>query len=143
MNSEPAEILKRGRVILDPVLQRYGFEFVAGPSGLGSGGRYASGAYVNGNRRLEFHYLFSLGLATYHFGEKSIDHEFYMRALLGTKGGNRYPGFSGDPMDAFKGIAYDVQNFATAFLEGNREEFERHVIAAEELKKIPGFARLS
>ena len=79
---------------------------------------------------------------TYHFGHSSIDHESYMHALLGANGGNRYPGFSEEPLDGFKGLAYDLESFATAFLNGNLEEFSRCVIAAEERKKIPGFARL-
>jgi hypothetical protein len=101
-----------------------------------------SGTYVNGDRSLEFHFRFSLGLVTYHFGEISLDHESYMQALLGTNAGNRYPGFSEDPLDAFKGLAYDLENFATAFLSGNFKEFSRCVIAAKEQKKISGFKRI-
>jgi hypothetical protein len=78
----------------------------------------------------------------YHFGEKSIDHESYMHALLGANGGNRYPCFSEDPLEQFKGLAYDLESFASAFLSENIEEFSKCVSAAEEWKKIPGFARL-
>jgi hypothetical protein len=65
-----------------------------------------------------------------------------MRVLLGDKGGNKYPGFSGDPLPAFESLAYDLEHFATAFLEGNLEEFTRIVTTAEEWNKMPGFARL-
>ena len=142
MKTEPLEILNQGRAILDPVLQRHGFVFEGATVGQGSGGRYACGTYVNGNRRLEFAYRYSLGLVTYRFGQTSVDHESYMRGLLGTKGGNKYPGFSDEPMDGFKGLAYDFENFATAFSSGNCEEFERCVITAKEWKRTPWFARL-
>jgi hypothetical protein len=142
MKDDPTEILNQGRVIIDPVLHRQGFSFIAGPPGRGSGGPYASGTYVNGERRLEVHYRFSLGLVTYHFGGESIDHESYMRALLGPKGGNRYPSFSDEPLDAFEGLAYDLENYATAFLKGDFDGFVRCVMAAKEWNSIPGFARL-
>ena len=142
MKMTPVEIPQEGRFILDPVMHRHGFSFKSEPAGRGSGGPYASGAYMNGDRKLEIHFRYSLGLVTYHCGETSLDHESYMHALLGTTGGNRYPGFSEEPLDAFKGLAYDLENSATAFLNGNFEEFSRCVIAAEERKRIPGFARL-
>jgi hypothetical protein len=142
MKMPPIEILREGRSILDPVMHPHGFSFKDGPAGPSSGGPYASGAYVSGNRKLEIHFRRSLGLVTYHFGKSSLDHESYMHSLLGTNGGNKYPGFSEDPLDAFKRLADDLENLATAFLNGNFEEFSRCVIAAEERKKIPGFARL-
>jgi hypothetical protein len=142
MKKEPIEILREGRRALDSVLSQYGFSFQDGASGPSSGGEYASGVYVNGNRKLEIHYRFSLGLVTYHLGKISLDHPSYMRVLLGDEGGNKYPGFSDDPLVAFENLAYDLQHFARAFLEGNSEEFARCVTAAEEWKKIPGIARL-
>ena len=139
---EPLDILGEGRNSLDPVIRQHGFFFKDGPAGRSSGGPCSGGTYVNGSRNLEIHFRFSLGLVTYRFGRASLDHESYMHALLGTNGGNKYPGFSEDPLDAFKGLAYDLENLATAFLNGNFEEFSRLVMAAEERKKIPGFARL-
>jgi len=142
MNVPSIEILREGRGILDPVMHRHGFSFEDGPAGPSSGGPYSSGAYVNGNRKLEIHFRHSLGSVTYRFGKKSLDHEFYMYALLGANGGNRYPGFSGDPLDPFRRLAFDLENFASGFLNGNFEEFAHCVIAAEERKKIRGIARL-
>jgi hypothetical protein len=142
MKMPPIEVLSEGRGILDPVMHRHGFSFKAGPAGPSSGGPYASGAYVNGNRKLEIHFRHSLGLVTYHYGKTSLDHESYMHSLLGTNGGSRYPGFSEDPLDPFRGLAYDLDNFASAFLNGSFEVFSGYVIAAEERKKLSGFARL-
>jgi hypothetical protein len=79
---------------------------------------------------------------TYHFGKASLDHEAYMRALLGDAGGNRYPGFSDNPLDAFGDLAVDLQSFAGAFLSNDAGGFMRCVAKAEELKKTSGFARL-
>ncbi len=90
---------------------------------------------MNADRRLEIHYRFSLGLVTYHYGQKSMEHALYMRVLLGENGGNRYPGFSDDPFAAFHGLAYDLDHFASAFLNGDFKEFARCVVAAEEWKK--------
>jgi hypothetical protein len=142
MNRPPIEVLREGCAILDPVLIEHGFSFTNGSSGRSSGGHYASGAYVNADRNLEIHYRYALGLVTYHFGQTSIDHESYMRAILMDKGGSRYPGFSDDPLAAFRDLAYDLQNFATAFLEGNFEQFAICAAEAEQWKKIPGIARL-
>jgi hypothetical protein len=142
MEKQPMEILLEGRHAIDPVLTEHGFTFQQASQGASSGGRSASGTYVNGNRKLEVHYRFSLGLVTYHFDKTSLDHTSYMRVLLGDKGGNKYPGFSDDPLAAFESLAYDLEHFATAFLKGNFEEFARIVATAEEWNKIPGFARL-
>ena len=65
MKKQPIEILCEGRRVLDPVLCQHGFSFVDGPSGKSSAGPYASGAYVNGDRKLEIHYRHALGLVTY------------------------------------------------------------------------------
>src|SRR6266850_614093 len=142
MKEESIEILRKGRCALGSVLTPYGFSFQNGSSGPSSGGQYASGVYVNGNRKLEIHYRSSLGLVTYHFDEAFLDHPFYMRALLGDKGGNKYPCFADDPLATFEHLAFDLQHFARAFLEGNFEGFARLVTVAKEWNKIPGFARL-
>jgi hypothetical protein len=142
MNKPPVETLREGCEILDPLMNKHGFFFADGPAGNSSGGPFASGSYVNANRKLELHFRFELGLVTYHFGQTCIDHESYMRAILTDKRGSRYPGFSDDPLAAFHDLAYDLQNFATAFLEGHFEEFATYAAKAEQWKKIPGIARL-
>ena len=139
---EPREILLDGRAILDPVLHQHGFRFEYGGEGSGSGGPFAFGSYLNQDRKLEIHFRHSLGLVTYHFGEASIDHEAFMRVLLGKNGGNRYPGFSDDPLAGFHDLAYDLQTFADCFLNGDSEQFMECFAAAENLKRTPGLARL-
>src|SRR5579859_7549970 len=102
MTSTPGEILERGCSILDPILLKNGFTRGDVASGKSSGGPSASTIYTNGSRKLELHFRFSLGLVTYHFDSVSLTHEAYMRALLGPRGGNEYPGYSNDPLDAFR-----------------------------------------
>lgn len=120
------EILRAGCSILDEVMKPHGFAFVERSSGQSSGGNYASGEYVNGDRRLEIHFRHSLGLVTYHVGSSSLTHRDYMRALLGEDGGNQYPGFSDEPLDGFRHLKYDLSHFCEDFLSGSGEEFKRY-----------------
>ncbi|HEX4948070.1 MAG TPA: hypothetical protein VFZ34_15465 [Blastocatellia bacterium] len=124
-SATPHEILHTGCGILDLVMKPHGFSFVAGMAGRGSGGNFASGVYVCGERRLELHFRGSLGLVTYHWGDASVSHQFYMQMLLGKIGGNQYPGFSTDPLDGFRHLAYDLQRFADDFLKGDGEVLRR------------------
>ena len=140
MAESPNECLRKGSEILNPVLCKYGFEFKWGGSGHGSGGPFAFSAFVNGERKLELHYRYSLGLVKYHFGKLSLEHDAYMRVILGPSGGNHYPGFSDDSQTQFEDLKFDLEHYASAFLLGNAEEFSHHAVAARDLKQ--GFSRL-
>lgn len=142
MNKTPTETFHEGCRILEPLMKAHGFSLKNEQAGRGSGGPYASGSYVNGERELELHFRYSLGLVTYHFGQLEIGHEFYMCAVTGTNGKNKYPGFSDDPLDAFRDLAFDLEHFGNAFLDGDLVEFSRFATVADEMKKVPGFARL-
>jgi len=76
-----AEILVDGRTILDPVLEPHGFVFEAEREGASSGGAFGSASYRRGDRRLELHYRFSLGLVRYHVGSEFLPHEDLMYAV--------------------------------------------------------------
>lgn len=117
----PREILLAGCEILNPIMLQHGFTFVEGLSGKGSGGNFASGEYVRNERRLELHFRYSLGLVGYHLSDWVVSHLSYMRELLGEAGGNRYPGFSDEPLDGFRNLAYDLENFTDDFLSGSGE----------------------
>ena len=121
----PTEILRAGSEILVPIMEPHGFTFVEGPSGESSGGNFARGDFVRDDRRLELHLRHSLGLVTYHCGPLSATHESYMRQLLGDGGAHRYPGFSDDPLDGFRHLAHDIENFAGDFLTGSCEVLAR------------------
>ncbi len=139
----PGEILEHGCLILEPILLKRGFQHGAIVSGKSSGGPFASTSYTNGNRKLELHFRFSLGLVTYYFGSLSLTHEAYMRAILGPKGGNMYPGFSEEPLDAFRGLASDLETKAQAFLEGDAVAFGKLAETAKEQAGVTGMARLA
>lgn len=119
------EALQQGVQILDPVMHAYDFEYRDGSVGASSGGQFASGEFVRGDRRLELHFRYSLGLVSYHIGADALRHELYMRALLGPELGNRYPGFSDDGIEGFRGLRYDLETFAEDFLSGSGETFQK------------------
>ena len=140
---DPREILENGRQVLDTVLVTHNFVYKETEFGKGSGGNYSSGRYEKANRYLEIHFRFSLGLVTYHVGALAISHGWYMCSLVGTQGGNKYPCFSDDPLEAFRGLAYDLKTFCSDFLSGPGEEFARCVRIAQEREKRPGFLRMA
>jgi len=137
MKKTPAEYLGEGCAILDPLLNHFGFKFEFGGSGAGSGGPFAFGNYVSGDRRLELHYRSSLGLVTYHFADISLDHPSYMKAVLGTDGGNRYPGFSDEPLAPFEGLKSDLENYASAFLLGDKKQFADYANSSKRRPRLP------
>jgi hypothetical protein len=121
----PRTILEQGTAILDPVLVPRGFRFELRGEDVGSGGAFAWGEYVRGERRLELHFQYSLGMVTYHIDELALGHEPYM-AALGAITQAKYPGFSDDPLAAFRDLLHDVAQLAAGdFLDGSGDVF-RH-----------------
>lgn len=116
---QPIDALRAGVEILDPLMVPHGFRFGAEQTGRGSGGLFACGEYARGDRRLELHFRHSLGLVTYHVGEAFLDHDVYMRALGVGPHVAQYPGFSDDPLDAFRHLLHDLQSYAAEFLSGD------------------------
>lgn len=137
----PTEMRSRGAEILEPVLKPYGFAFAPGEVGKGSGGPFAQGAFVRGNRRLDFSVRYSLGLVEYRVGAHRISHEDYMR--IASKGENSYPGFSDDPLDGFRHLASDLKKFCNGFLSGSDADFETVVAAAQSSPAKKGFGAVS
>ena len=119
-----------GAEILQPVLTPRGFIFEPGEIGKGSGGPFAQGAFVRGNRRLGFSTRHSLGLVEYRVGSRILAHEDYMRVVAG-RGNHAYPGFSEDPVDGFRHLASDLERFASVFLGGTDAEFDALVARAQ------------
>lgn len=123
LDKTSAEInLRAGAKILDVVMNPYGFHFVFDTAGKSSGGNFAGGSFVNGKRRIEFHFRNTLGLVTYHIGDKSLSHEEYMRLLDASAA---YPDFPKESLDSFRSLAADLENFGSDFLSGNGEKFLR------------------
>ena len=117
----PETILADGVAILEPLLRDHGFEYLRGEEGTGSGGKFARGRFVKGNRRLELHVRTALGLVRYHVGRLSLSHDDYMRALTESKGD--YPGYSDDPLDGFRHLLSDLEHHGEVFLSGSDGAF--------------------
>jgi hypothetical protein len=128
------QVLNQGVLLLEPLLVSHGFSLVHGDSGEGSGGRFAICEFRRGDRRLEFHFRYSLGLVTYHLGGMSLSHESFMWSVLGRRHCGHYPGFSAAPLDAFRALLMDLQEHAEDFLSGSDADFLYHVVHAEELR---------
>ena len=107
-----------GVSILEPVLTPLGFVFEFREEGRGSGGFFAWGEFVSGDRRLELHFRHSLGLVTYHVGAHRVSHDAYMDEL-GVRRQAAYPGYSDAPLEGFQNLASDLQRFAGDFLSGD------------------------
>ena len=114
--ASPKNSLLEGAEILEKVLAPNGFHFQFQGEGKSSGGNYAWGEFVRGDRRLELHVRVNLGLVRYHVGTESASHDYYMREI-GVLERCHYPGFSEDPKEAFLGLAHDLA-FADDFLTG-------------------------
>jgi hypothetical protein len=141
-NSSAGATLLKGVEILDAIMNQHGFEFVPGAAGRSSGGEFANGTYRKSDRTVEIHFRRKLGLVTYHVGTDSLRHELYMRALLGKAGGSRYPGFSDDPLDGFRELRSDLQNYCSDFLAGSGKKFRQCAADARRAKQLSPLKRL-
>lgn len=121
--TEATRILQDGVEILNGVLAQYGFLANSPAAGTGSGGSYASCEFSRGNRRLRLHFRYSLGLVNYEAGGVVLSHEEYMWSVTRRRGATSYPGFSHDPLDGFRHLAADLEQYAQDFLSGNDEAF--------------------
>jgi hypothetical protein len=135
--TSPKQILLAGVEILDPVMKASGFSFAFEEEGKSSRGDFAWGRYLRGDRVLELHFRFSLGLVRYHIAEDTLDHESYMR-LLGVYGRSEYPDFSSDPLNSFAGLSGDIQKYCGDFLNGAGNQFREFVAT---LKTNPNMFR--
>jgi hypothetical protein len=77
---------------------------------------------------------------TYHVGSAKLSHADYIHAL---KAKNQYPGFPDDPLDGFRHLLHDLENYAADFLDGAGDQFANSVREAKRLNALPGFKRLS
>jgi hypothetical protein len=131
---EPSEAIEAGRKILDGVLLPAAFAFVPGAAGKGSGGTFASAAYVRGERRLEFSYRWAVGEVTYYIGDDALGHDSYMR-LLHVYAQSEFARFSRDePLAGFEALGHDLKHFCGDFLTGPGTEFQ---MLARRLKADP------
>ncbi|MEQ1521036.1 MAG: hypothetical protein ABL936_07175 [Aestuariivirga sp.] len=139
--NSPSEVLEIGQRIIAKFLEPFGFVWFRGDSGKGSGGQFASGFFERGDRRLELHYRWNLGLVSYHVGQNGVSHEEYMRSL-GHLSEARYPAVFENQLEAFEALTSDVRNFCEDFVSGSGDSIKTARKAADQRLKLSGLARL-
>jgi hypothetical protein len=132
--ADVAEIIRNGTALLQDLLGRHGFSQDPIKSGSGSGGAFASTGFRRGDRELELHFRYSLGLVRYGVHRATISHEDYMWSVLGQRWQSHYPGFSQDVLDGFRHLRRDLEEYGQDFLAGSDAEFLRHVERSAALK---------
>jgi hypothetical protein len=131
MSSDPAGTLVLGSNILEPLFLKHGFVYRALDAGSSSGGQFASGEFRKDNRWLEFHFRRSLGMVTCHLGSRSMSHQEYMRSVLERPNASHYPGFSSDPLEAFRQLYLDLEEHCGEFLEGTDDRLLHRIEDAQ------------
>ena len=111
-------ILDAGSKIIGVVIEPHGFVWALGKTHTGHPGNAARGAFVKGDRQLELGFRWSLGPVTYRIGAVSVVHEALMK-YAGHYAEAEYPGFSSDPLDAFRHLAGDLHRFGGDFMFGD------------------------
>ena len=142
---EATALLERGVAELTAVLGPAGFEFIQSDEGVDSGGAFASGEFLKGDRRLELGVRSSLVLVRYHFGDESLPHEDLVRgvrALEAIAAEGQYPGFSSDPMAGFRHLRNDLDRFGAIFLRGGAKAFRALKKWVNKHPRRSGFAGL-
>jgi hypothetical protein len=135
--AEVIAILDAGAIIVGVVIEPHGFQWALGNTHAGHPGNAARGAYVKGDRQLELGFRWSLGPVTYRIGTDSVNHEALMK-YAGHYAEAEYPGYSTDPLDAFRHLASDLQRFCGDFMFGDGTT----IIAASRFSYAGGFGAL-
>jgi hypothetical protein len=130
---DPAALLAEGRTILDPLLEPFGYEFRLVRTGSSSGGDFAVGRYETGERGIELHVRHALGIVKYIVSDRVLRHQDFMKCL-GEEAS--YPGFSDDPMDAFRHLGHDFEGPLRGFIGGTGDAALHE--CADRLAKDPG-----
>lgn len=120
----PEQQLLEGVKIISTYLGPLGFHFKLLGTGQSSGGHFAFGQFVCGDREIELHFRWSLGLVSYKADNTVLGHEDYIN-LLDKHGQNKYPNFSDEPNDAFKCLKFDLENLMKDFTENNAVQFRQ------------------
>ena len=136
------QILEQGAEIVALALAPHGFEFRLLAQGHSSGGTFANGEFVRGDRRIELHFRYSLGLVEYHLGQLSLAHVDYMRALLGRSHASQYPSFSDQPMAQFEALRQDLDALCGDFIAGTGDQFRKCIEWHTNYSSLSGIQKL-
>ncbi len=118
----PVEQLNEGANILRPLLEPAGFKFALTNTGKGSGGQFAVGEFTRGDRRLELHYRYGLGIANYHVGGPPLSHNEFMRAQ-GAEKTAAFPTVLDKSLRGFHALLADLESHGSAFLDADPAPF--------------------
>ena len=130
-------ILDAGSKIVGSVIEPHGFVWALGKTHTGHPSNAARGGFVKGGRQLELGFRWGLGPVIYRIGTVSVHHEALMK-YAGHYADAEYPGYSTDPLDAFRHLANDLQRFGGDFIFGNGVS----IIAASKVSNAGGFGAL-
>lgn len=112
---EPARLLAEGNDLLSVVLTPAGFSLGPPKIRRGSGGGAAMAIWTKGEQSIELHLRQRLGIVEYAWGQEQFSHVQICDALACE---HEYPGFSGEPLDAFRRLAADLARNPLAKLLG-------------------------
>jgi hypothetical protein len=123
--------LVEGAQKLDPVLNQLGFVFEISGSGGSSPGPFATGFYVNGDKRIGLIYrsIAGLGSVNYEDRQSSVSHSNLMHYLGKQEVSklkydtNKLLSYSKDGGNAFDALVYDIQYFGAEILAYSDEQF--------------------
>jgi hypothetical protein len=111
-------ILDAESKIVGVVIEPHGFVWAHGKTHQGHPGNAARGTFVKGDRQLKLGFRWSLGPVIYRIGSVSVVREALMK-YAGHYAEAEYPGFSTDPLDAFRHLAGDLHRFGGDFMFGD------------------------
>lgn len=127
---DPVDVLAEGSAILAPVLTPLGYSLAETAQGKGSGGAFATGRWLCGERSIEIHVRQALGIVDYRWGDLTLSHQQYLRVQ---DVGGSYPGFRDNPIDGFRHLAEDLAGPVHPMLVCDHAEFAALVEAAHAL----------
>ncbi len=136
---DPTAMMMEGVAILATKLRPLGFSYEIKSWQQTSGGPAADVIFRNGDRELLISFRYSLGLVRYRKGTVELDHKKLMRAL-GCYSKAKYPGFSSEPLDAFRDLLSDL-DYCDVFFQEDGAAFLQ--VASDANKLSNGFFELS
>jgi arsenate reductase len=126
-----AELLEAGARLLADALKPYGFKFDGVRTEKVGHRAVAVGRFARRGRAVEIQVRSGVSIALWIAGERRMLHPDYMECLRASAQ-MRYPGFSKDPLEAFRRLRADFFRFGGPFLAGKAvKEFERHYDARQ------------
>ena len=139
ISAEP--LLTRGAKILMESLNPQGFRFSVVERSSGSGGDFAIGEFVNGDRAIRLWVRFELGSVTYRKGAIERSHPEIMQCL-GLEEEAAYPGFGGgDPENGFHHLCLDFGHL-DCFFQNEGQGFEHKMKSYVYERKVSGLTAL-